>query len=481
MRRFRPHGSPPGLTTPVTPDDASHPRRADRAAPTGPAAPMAPAAPTAPPRRSAPPTLTLTTLPAMLLPARMPARGRRPPRLLLMTLAVLVIAAVLAVAATAATSASHPKTTTPPKVAAVPQGFVGMDADGPLFGSDNNIDFGKQLSTMVADGVQSLRVAFSWSAAEPYQNWSDVPNDVKPQFTNVAGQPVNFQVTDAIVGDVARDRVTVLPTVLYAPSWDAKSNSNGVATPRSNAPYGTFLTALIGRYGPRGSFWRDNPGIPKLPIRMWQIWNEPNLSYYWKQPFAASYVGLLRVAHNAIKHADPGAKVVLGALTNTAWKSLGQVYRVSGARNLFDVVAFNGFTKIPANVMEFMLFMRRAMDHFGDGAKPMLATEVSWPSAKGKTHDKFDFITTPAGQASDLAALLPLIGQERVSLGLIGFYWYTWMGEEDPGTTAFNFSGLLGFHNGKVTVKPALGAFRKGVLALEGCRSKGSVATSCVR
>jgi hypothetical protein len=218
-----------------------------------------------------------------------------------------------------------------------------------------------------------------------------------------------------------------------------------------------------------------------MPVRMWQIWNEPNLSYYWRQPFAPSYVGLLRAAHDAIRRADPGAKVVLGALTNVAWKSLGQVYRVNGARSLFDVVAVNGFTKAPADVLAFMQFMRRAMAHFGDGRKPLLATEVSWPSAKGKTHDKFDFITTPAGQAANIAALLPLIGAQRVSLRLLGFYWYTWMGEEDRGTTAFNFSGLLGLHNGTVTVKPALGAFRRGALALEQCRRKGSVATRCIK
>jgi hypothetical protein len=62
----------------------------------------------------------------------------------------------------------------------------------------------------------------------------------------------------------------------------------------------------------------------------------------------------------------------------------------------------------------------------------------------------------------------------------MGFYWYTWMGEETPDTTAFNFSGLLAFHDGKVAVKPALGTFRNGALALEGCRRKGAVATSCL-
>ncbi len=364
---------------------------------------------------------------------------------------------------------------------AVPQGFVGMDVDGPVFGTDTSIDFGAQVKTMVANGVQSIRAAFSWAAAQPYKTGADVPADLKSQFTDVGGVPTNFQVTDMVVGDAARERLRVLPTVLYAPDWDAVRNPNGVDTPRRSGPYAAYLTALIGRYGPHGSFWRVNPGIPRMPIRSWQVWNEPNLSYYWHQPFASSYVSFLRVAHAAVKRADPGAQVVLGALTNTAWKSLGQVYRIRGARGLFDVVAVNGFTKLPANVMLFMLFVRHAMARFGDGAKPLLATEISWPSAKGHTHGNFDFITTQAGQARDIAKLLPLMGQQRLALHLIGFYWYTWMGQETPNAGAFNFSGLLSFHDGKVTVKPALAAFRTGALRLEGCKRKGAVATSCLK
>jgi hypothetical protein len=363
----------------------------------------------------------------------------------------------------------------------VPQGFVGVDVDGPMFGPDTPIDFANQLKTMVSSGVQSVRVAFSWAAAQPFQTDADVPDDQKADFTDIGGVPTSFQFSDTVVGDAARDRVTVLPTVLYAPHWDGVTNSNGVAYPRHNAPYAAYLTALIGRYGPKGTFWRENPGIPKMPIRSWQIWNEPNLAYYWRQPFASGYVSLLKAAHAAVKKADPGAQVVLGALTNTAWKSLGQIYKVKGAKSLFDVVSVNSFTKIPANVMLFMVFVRRAMSRFGDGAKPLIATEISWPSAKGKTKDNLDFITTQAGQARDLSTLLPLVGQQRLSLHLSAFYWYTWMGQEDPNTSPFNYSGLLGFHDGKVTVKPALQAFKTGVLALEGCKRKGAVATSCIK
>ena len=54
------------------------------------------------------------------------------------------------------------------------------------------------------------------------------------------------------------------------------------------------------------------------------------------------------------------------------------------------------------------------------------------------------------------------------------------MGDEGDKSLAFNFAGLLRFHDNKVTVKPALGAFRRGALALEHCKRKGPLASSCI-
>jgi hypothetical protein len=364
---------------------------------------------------------------------------------------------------------------------AVPQGFAGVDIDGPMYGPDTTVNLNNQFGSMVTNGVQSVRVAFSWAFAQPYQSMSDVPSADQDEYTPVAGVPTNFQITDQVVADAASHRITVLPTVLYTPDWDAKANDNNLSIPKRTAPYAAYLTGLIGRYGPHGSFWAQNPGIPKVPIRTWQIWNEPNISFYWPQPFASSYVPLVRAAHSAIKRADPGAKVMLGALTNQAWKSLEQVDKVRGAAGQFDIVSVNGFTKTPADVMFYLNVMRRAMNSHGQRKTPLVATEFSWPSARGKSPQHFDFNTTEAGQARNIATLLPLLGQQRRSLGLIGFDYYTWMGEEDENRLAFNFGGLLRFYNGRVTAKPALAAYRKGVLALEHCRRKGAVATSCIR
>jgi hypothetical protein len=401
--------------------------------------------------------------------------------LVLIALIALVPAWAAARPSTSAPPQRPSTTTSPATPAAVPAGFVGVDVDGPVFGQNDTIDLDRQVGTMVANGVESVRVAFNWAAAEPYASWSKVPTMDRGEYTNVDGKPFLFTQTDAVVGAAAAHDVTVLPTVLYTPSWDARDNKRGpINTPRRTGPYGGYLTALIGRYGPHGGFWKANPQIHRLPIRSWQIWNEENLTYYWPQPFASSYVGLLRTAHAAIRKADPGAKVVLGALTNLAWKSIGQIYKIGGARNLFDVASINGFTKLPADVILYMRFMRDAMIHFNDGRKPLLATEISWPSAQGKSHQKFDFDTTEAGQARDIAALLPMIGANYKSLRLAGFYYYTWMGDESDRSLAFNFAGLLRFDDNKVTIKPALGAFRRAALALEHCKRKGSLASSCI-
>ncbi len=366
----------------------------------------------------------------------------------------------------------------------VPQGFVGVDADGPLLTPGSTMNLDAQLRTMVANGVQSLRVAFSWAAAQPYATAADVPAAESSQYTDIGGVPTDFAATDAIAAAAARRRLSILPTVLYAPSWDARRNTNprgGIPQPRSDGAYAAYLTALIGRYGPRGSFWAQNPSIPRMPIREWQIWNEPDVPAFWNPPFAGTYVALLRAAHAAIKRADPGAKVVLGALTGYAWSGLRQVYRISGARRLFDVVSVDAYTRLPANVIRFLQFVRGVMSQHGDRAKPLLATELSWPSSVGQGQVHYDFDTTAAGQARNLAMLLPLLDRDRAALGLAGFDWYTWIGTESRGASDFNFSGLLKVEGGVVTAKPALAVFRRGALALEGCRAKGAVATSCIR
>jgi arabinogalactan endo-1,4-beta-galactosidase len=239
-----------------------------------------------------------------------------------------------------------------------------------------------------------------------------------------------------------------------------------------DAPYGEYLKALVNRYGRSGMFWSANRSIHRQPITMWQIWNEPDLPYFWNtRHFARSYVALLRVAHRAIKRADPGAKVVLASLTGHSWRGLATIYAIKRARSLFDVVAENTYAPSPGGVINVLAHVRKVMDRNGDAGKPLLDTEVGWPSARGKTTLGLGVATTESGQATKLGQLLPMLAANRKALGLAGFYYYTWMSSDQYGSTSpFAFSGLLkyGSHSHRVSEKPAFAIFRRIVMRLEG-------------
>ena len=359
-----------------------------------------------------------------------------------------------------------------------------MVVDEPVW-PDAFVNLPQQLDVMVASGVDSMRVDFDWSQAQPYNSWSRVPLSERSEFVNVGGIPTNFTTFDALVGAAAARGLTVLPVIENAPAWDGQTYPGGtVALPRTPGPYAAFARALVSRYGSRGSFWSANSQIPKLPITMWQVWNEPNIAAFWPpQPYYSRYVALLRAASPAIKSSDPKAKVVLAGLPNYSWIELSRLYEFRGFRKLFDVVAVHPYTKTPQGVITIIGYVRHEMDLAGDRGKPIIADEISWPSSLGETiHDTgYDFATTEAGQAQNIAEVLPLLVKNRVRLGLAAFYYYDWAGQDRANFLAFDFSGLFLYSRGQFTPKPAYDVFRRGALAMEHCQAKVGRATDCQR
>jgi hypothetical protein len=350
---------------------------------------------------------------------------------------------------------------------------------------DPYVNLTQQLDTMAASGVETIRAVFDWATAQPYRTWSQVPQDQRSAFIDVGGVPTQFFSLDVLVALAARRGIAVLPVIQNAPRWDGQSYPGGIVTlARSPGPYAAFAKALVGRYGPRGSLWRELPQIPKVPIRSWQIWNEPNLPAFWPaQPYYTRYMTLLRAAHNAIKSVDPGAQIVLAGLPNYSWLELARLYRFHGARKLFDVVAVHPYTKTPQGVITILGYVRNEMNLVGDTAKPIIADEISWPSSLGQTthNTGYDFATTQQGQAQNLGKLLPMLVKNRLRLGLGGFYYYDWAGLDRPDYLAFDFSGLFRISNGSFIAKPAYAVFKRDALAMEGCRAKSARPPSCQR
>ena len=329
----------------------------------------------------------------------------------------------------------------------VPRGWLGVQVDGPMTEPGN--PFASEWDLMTASGVESVRAAFDWRAAQP-----------------VEGGPVDFQAMDALVTAAAARRLPVLPVVHRTPAWAAARPRDGsAAAPRGTAPFAAFLTALVGRYGPDGSLWAEQPGLPKLPIRDWQIWNEPNLTRYWTpQPFARRYVRLLRASRRSLRAADPGSRTILAGLPNESWIALRRVYRAHG-RGAFDAVALHPYTGRPRNVVRLVEFARREMRRYRDGRKPVWLTELSWPASKGKTAGAPGFVTTERGQAARLELALRLLARARKRLRIEKVVWYTWLSREGS-RNSFDWSGLRRQRGSRVVTARSLAAFRRAARRL---------------
>ena len=336
----------------------------------------------------------------------------------------------------------------PADARSVPRGWLGVQADGPL--TEEPATFAGEWDLMASSGVENVRLAFSWREMQP-----------------VAGGPISFAATDGIVAAAAARRLPVLPVVHRTPNWAAAKLGQGAAAmPRGTAPYTQFLTALVGRYGPSGSLWAEQPALPRMAIRDWQIWNEPNLTRYWsKQPFARSYVRLLKAAHGALKAADPGSRTILAGLPNESWIALRKVYK-AGGRRAFDAVALHPYTGKPRNVIKLIEFARREMRKYGDTRKPVWLTELSWPASKGKTKGAPGFVTTERGQASRLKLALKLLAKSRKRLKIERVVWYTWLSRDESGS-AFNWSGLRRVRGDRLRTARSLGVYRAAARRLE--------------
>ena len=381
------------------------------------------------------------------------------------------LALALAVAAPPAGAATR-------AVAPVPLGFVGMNVDGDTVNS-NALD--SEMGLMTSAGVESVRGAFFWFQAQPYATAADVPVGERGRFVDVGGVPTDFTASDRPVEAAARRGLRVLPAVLGTPDWDRQFPARPFSPPARTAPYAAFLRALIGRYGPRGSFWSAHPGLRRVPIRAWQVWNEESGANFWEDDdrgnvpavrhrWVRPYLQLLRAAHGAIKAADPGASVVLGGLFSASWISMRQLYAADPrAGRFFDVAAVHPYTALPANVLRTIEYNRTVMDRRGDRRKPITLTEFGWPSAAGHANPPLGFETTEAGQARLLRQGLNMVARARARLRIVSVYWFDWAGT-DGGTSVFSYAGVRHRSgDGRLSSKPAFGALRSTARALEGC------------
>jgi hypothetical protein len=268
----------------------------------------------------------------------------------------------------------------------------------------------------------------------------------------------------------------VLPVIEIAPQWARRYPDRRASPPAEVDDYVSFLTDLIYRYGPEGAFWDEHPRLPNRPIHEWEIWNEPELTCCWDTPLGAAdawpggYIRLLAAAYEAVKEADPDGLVVMGGLAEDSWNKLRQFYR-AGGRGLFDVAAFHLYSGSGRNTGLTARRVRDVMRRYGDGRKPLYATEVGCPAARGRRGGIGNpIVTTDRGMARCLNGIYRGLARKRRRLRLRRVYWYTW-GTSYSGPSLFEYSGLRAWsrRRRRFVSKPALRQYARAARRYEGC------------
>jgi hypothetical protein len=301
-------------------------------------------------------------------------------------------------------------------------------------------------------GVGLIRQIFDWSYVEPAPGRYD------------------FSMYDGYVSEAAANGISLLPVLFNPPAFHRRGTGRPACPPQRLSAMADYARALVRRYGPGGSLWRERPTGAQLPIRSWQIWNEPNLGVYWcGRANPREYASMLRVVGGAIKNVDPGAEIVTAGLPPSKLKSamplekfIGRLYRARG-RRYFDTLAINSYAQNRAELATLLRDIRRRMNRRRDRRARIWLTEVGWGDA-GPSHR---FIVGAAGQAARIQSSFALVAKLRLKLRVRGIVYYSW---RDARPYPPEYKDMWGLHTGLLDLhgnpKPAYHAFAQAVASL---------------
>ena len=214
------------------------------------------------------------------------------------------------------------------------------------------------------------------------------------------------------------------------------------------------------RYGPNGAFWAANPAIPYRPIRVWQLWNEPNFKYFVARPNPAEYGKLVKLSSPVIKGIDPGAKIILAGLFAApkeaeykvkppqayfATDFIEQLYKKTpGIKSQFDGVALHPYTYDYQDIAGHVEELREVLRGRPRPGKGLWITELGWsagfPSAAtAATASR----RARSGQAQQLKGAFSLLEANQAKWHLKQVFWFSV--DDRPGACNFcDGSGLFG-------------------------------------
>lgn len=165
--------------------------------------------------------------------------------------------------------------------------------------------------------------------------WNEVARTRPANPTDPNDPAYDWTRTDMLVRGLAARGINPIISVYSTPEWSAGRTVTGAEYTQYNpyAPsagdYGAFMRAAAKRYSGRftplaapsaggpGATPTTTPSGPLPAVRLWEVWNEPNLKRFLRTSSGGVsiplYLRLVREAYPAVKAANPRAIVIVGS------------------------------------------------------------------------------------------------------------------------------------------------------------------------
>jgi hypothetical protein len=313
-----------------------------------------------------------------------------------------------------------------------------------------------QLKALRATGATLARGDAAWEATEPH-----------PPTGNLHHYDWSFD--DLIAGTFAASGLSWLATIDYSAPWARTIPSQDHSAP-DPAEYAAYAAAVAARYGSRGSFWRANRQIPFRPVDTFEIWNEPDSAEFWvPRSDALTYARLYLRARAAIDSVDPGARVIVGGLTEPGTFLPAMLRSVPSLKGHIDGVAIHPYAATPQAVLAKLAQARRTLRSLGLADVPLYVTEFGWTTSPPGALDYLPERERPAYIKQTLTAL------GHTDCGVAAVLLYTWL---TPEHNRANRQDWFGIHPPGGGATPDTLAFKQG---LREATARGPVVSICNR
>lgn len=164
-----------------------------------------------------------------------------------------------------------------------------------------------------------------------------------------------------------------------APATPDGEHYNSLYPPKNNSDYADFCFQVAARYGskqhPPEELWTKDKLSGMNLVNIYEMWNEPDLFGEWCGTFP-QYLEIFRPGAEAVKRADPDAKISNGGLANMALEfvdPLQSYHYPDGKRpvDFMDILNVHHYTgKVPPEIARIDTNAQR-----GPGVKPGLLFE----------------------------------------------------------------------------------------------------------